>query len=63
MIISFILGVLHPIVLVILNLIDCCTIENGLIHRIIPAHCKVIALSVFPQITNHSLQMKGKSPV
>jgi hypothetical protein len=34
-----------------------------MIHRIIPAaNCKVIALSVFPQITNHSLQLKGNNP-
>jgi hypothetical protein len=45
-----------------LSIEDCCTIENGRIHRIIPANCKVIALSVFPQITNRSLQLKGNGP-
>jgi hypothetical protein len=35
-------------------------LQAPLIHIIIPANCKVIALSV---ITNHSLQLKGNSPI
>jgi hypothetical protein len=53
---------IEPGEIIISNRIDCCTIENYTIHRIIPVNCKVISLSVFPQITNHSLQLKGNGP-
>ena len=42
-----------------LNLIDCFTMNNDLIQRIIPAICKMIALTIFPSSTNQTFSQSS----